>query len=124
MKTSIWVVALLVICACSQTTSVQQPAVPPPLHTTLDTVNFGLDPLWREADTTIVLKFSKSEPVTSIAISDPNFILLDTMQKNDTLRISLRFQPQTLSNYSSQCLILSKKDTLANLALLGQTSAF
>lgn len=126
MKTSIWVVALLVLCACSQTTSVQQPAVSQPtvLQTALDTINFGIDPLWREADSTLALKIPKSVPVTSIMIVDRNFILLDTTFANDTLRISLRFQSKTLSNHSGQCLIFSSADTLANLTLIGETSPF
>jgi len=124
MKRSIWILSVM-LSACSQTTSVQQPVVPQ--QQALDTINFGIDPLWREADTTITIKLASNEPVTSIEIAYSNFSnfsLLDTSQRNDTLRISLRFQPQSLGNHSSQCLVFSKQDTLSKLILLGEATPF
>jgi hypothetical protein len=123
MKKSIWILSVI-LSACSQTTPVQQIQQPVVFHTTLDTINFGKDPLWREADTTITINLASNEPITSIVIADSNFSLLDTSQRNDTLRISLRFQAQSLGNHSSNCLVFSKQDTLAKLTLLGETSPF
>jgi hypothetical protein len=120
MKLSLMLL-LAIVCGCSQTSQVLQPQI---IHTLADTIDFGTSPLWREADTTVWVKLTNNAPITSVAISDSDFGLLDTAQHGDSIRISLSYQPESLSNHSGQCLLVSKQDTLARITLLGATSPF
>jgi hypothetical protein len=111
------------LCACSQSINITQPPATTSRFVS-DTIDFGIDPLWREADTTFSLLLPSHNAISSIVFSDSNFTLLDTSRINDSLRISLRFQPQSLANHSGYCLLLSKQDTLARFSLFGKASPF
>ena len=119
MKSHVFSLCLLIslLCACSQ-------SVQPPIVTPAYSIDFGSSPLWRELDTTIWVKLTSSSAITSISVVDSNFTLLDTFRSKDSLKISLRYQPISMADHRGSCIILSNRDTLATLTLLGVTSAF
>ncbi|MDP4198834.1 MAG: hypothetical protein Q8922_02570 [Bacteroidota bacterium] len=125
-KSTFVLVAVLALCACSQSVSVMQtPQVLRPVSATID---FGTVPLWREADTAYALHLNRLDSITSVALSDSDFTLLNSplsIRKQDsTVSLNIRYQPQSIANHAGSLLLLAGNDTVAMVSLTGGTSPF
>ncbi len=91
-----------------------------------DTIDFGTVPLWRKADTVIKLKLSSNPLSLADSISGLNFFRYDSLRRSpdSTVTIPLRYQPESVMPHQGTLALLSGKDTLALIALMGNTSPF
>jgi hypothetical protein len=128
-KSKYILVAMLTLCACSHT-----PVSPPsgkssvPITTATASIDFGVIPLWREADTTFTLRLSGTDSITSVLISDSDWFLSNTQitirKKDSTVMLNLAYQPESISNHVGSMYLLSGQDTVAFVSLKGGTSQF
>jgi hypothetical protein len=124
--------ALLALSACTHSTtapSMGKNSSPIPPLAANASLDFGVVPLWREADTNFVLHLNTTDSITSVLTSDSDWKLLNSspliiFKQDSTAALNIRYQPESLKYHVGTILLFSGQDTLGLVSLKGSTSAF
>ncbi|HEX5315805.1 MAG TPA: hypothetical protein VFX22_04055 [Candidatus Kapabacteria bacterium] len=92
-------------------------------------INFGVVPLWREADTTFTLHMNGLAPISSIQISDSDWSVLNSQpiqirQEDSSVVLNILYQPRSVMEHQGNLSLMFGHDTLGLVSLSGNTSPF